>query len=601
MIATGFGVARTSGWGTGGGCDPGWYWVDEVDDSFMWQEDSDPFRTVSWSGTVQLLEEYDADCYVVAIELGFTGPDSGGTLDLNGDLLISYTIQFPSPFDQYSDVGSNAIGDLVSWSPPEGGWPPEFPAFYDFPQYDINANGADEFIVQGTGLPGVASGVSAFFSISTDLLGQTVNAQIHVGPDLCRCSVTGIFLPGESPPAPPGEDTTPPAAITDLQVLSVEADSATLGWTAPGDDGMSGQATWYDVRYTDAGPITEANFYEATYYPSTFPGPPGTPEQFTVSGLSAGVTYWFAIRTSDEVPNWSDASNSPSATIGAPPAAEVWAVFIHAHEDDWQLFESPNPYYDYVAGDHLLFIYMTAGDAGQGASYWQARESASQASVIELIGPVGQGNSATATFCYMGTTEVCHTMTTWTYDRSVSVYMRLPDSGVSGGGFGSTGFQSMSKLRDGLISNITAVDGSATYTSWQDLYLSLGAIVDAYAPHDSTTTINGPDFDRDRQTSQGDICSGCIDHADHLAVADAVQAFTIGQAGPWSRAFFIDYPLGFADPRYPVNLDSMDYAIKKRLFMAYNTAMITQTGIDEYGQMPWFWENCFQRDYYRSI
>jgi len=25
------------------------------------------------------------------------------------------------------------------------------------------------------------------------------------------------------------------------------------------------------------------------------------------------------------------------------------------------------------------------------------------------------------------------------------------------------------------------------------------------------------------------------------------------------------------------------------------------TGIDEYAQMPWFWENCFHRDYFRSV
>lgn len=44
-------------------------------------------------------------------------------------------------------------------------------------------------------------------------------------------------------------DGLPPAAVTDLKA-TVFADSAiALTWTAPGDDGMSGRAAAYDVRY----------------------------------------------------------------------------------------------------------------------------------------------------------------------------------------------------------------------------------------------------------------------------------------------------------------------------------------------------------------
>jgi hypothetical protein len=168
--------------------------------------------------------------------------------------------------------------------------------------------------------------------------------------------------------------------------------------------------------------------------------------------------------------------------------------------------------------------------------------------------------------------------------------MRLPNDADS----------SLSKLRDGLIKSLNAVDNSTTYKGWQDFYLTMRAIIVTHTPYDSTTWINAPDFDRARQTSQSNDCLGCPDHPDHLATADAAYAITIGMASPWSRAFFVDYPIGRADPRYPVNLNPGEYGVKKNLFMAYGDTVKKLTGVDEYAAWPVFWENCFWRDYFRT-
>ena len=83
----------------------------------------------------------------------------------------------------------------------------------------------------------------------------------------------------------------------------------TVQWTAPGDDGTLGRATNYDLRYSTAA-ITTANFTQAT--PLTglpVPALPGTLQSYIVSGLNAGMTYYLAIRTVDEVGNWSGISN----------------------------------------------------------------------------------------------------------------------------------------------------------------------------------------------------------------------------------------------------------------------------------------------------
>jgi hypothetical protein len=111
--------------------------------------------------------------------------------------------------------------------------------------------------------------------------------------------------------APP--DSTPPSAVI-LTVDSCTSNSCTLRWTAPGDDGTSGTARQYDIRRSTAA-ITNANFTGATPLSGeTSPLSTGSPETFTVTGLNPGTTYYFALKTADEIPNWSVASNSPPGT-----------------------------------------------------------------------------------------------------------------------------------------------------------------------------------------------------------------------------------------------------------------------------------------------
>ncbi|MCK5561672.1 MAG: fibronectin type III domain-containing protein, partial [Thermoplasmata archaeon] len=46
----------------------------------------------------------------------------------------------------------------------------------------------------------------------------------------------------------PGPDVIPPAVIDDLMVVDLKETSLNLTWTAPGDDGITGTATEYDIR-----------------------------------------------------------------------------------------------------------------------------------------------------------------------------------------------------------------------------------------------------------------------------------------------------------------------------------------------------------------
>ena len=59
-----------------------------------------------------------------------------------------------------------------------------------------------------------------------------------------------------------------------------------LSWTAPGDDGATGTATTYDVRYSTS-TITAGNWASATQATGEpAPSVAGSAETFTVTGLS---------------------------------------------------------------------------------------------------------------------------------------------------------------------------------------------------------------------------------------------------------------------------------------------------------------------------
>ena len=114
-----------------------------------------------------------------------------------------------------------------------------------------------------------------------------------------------------------------PAANAALKVAQATSTTVTLNWTAPGDDGNAGQASQYDIRYSTS-TINEANWNSAIQVDGEpLPQTAGSAESFTVTGLQPGTDYYFAIRTADEVPNWSVLSNvvlratDPEAT---PPA-----------------------------------------------------------------------------------------------------------------------------------------------------------------------------------------------------------------------------------------------------------------------------------------
>ncbi|HWP45856.1 MAG TPA: fibronectin type III domain-containing protein [Candidatus Limnocylindrales bacterium] len=122
-------------------------------------------------------------------------------------------------------------------------------------------------------------------------------------------------------------DTTPPAAVTDLAVQGSGADWVRVSWTATGDDGTEGQASFYSLRYAES-LQTVQEWDRATEIPNMIkPGKSGSKEEFTISGLKSNTVYHLAIKVGDDRGNLSRISNIVQArtadTINPAPIADL--------------------------------------------------------------------------------------------------------------------------------------------------------------------------------------------------------------------------------------------------------------------------------------
>ncbi|MDD5131449.1 MAG: fibronectin type III domain-containing protein [bacterium] len=99
-----------------------------------------------------------------------------------------------------------------------------------------------------------------------------------------------------------------PAMIDDLKAtIGSSPGSVNLTWTAPAGDYTN---TSYIVKYSAAYISDPSDFTSATTYTQSWtPGTPGTTESHSLTGLTPGLGYYFAVATRDTESNQSDMSN----------------------------------------------------------------------------------------------------------------------------------------------------------------------------------------------------------------------------------------------------------------------------------------------------
>ncbi|MFH2034830.1 MAG: PQQ-binding-like beta-propeller repeat protein, partial [Candidatus Zixiibacteriota bacterium] len=129
------------------------------------------------------------------------------------------------------------------------------------------------------------------------------------------------------------KDETPPGTISNLALSSASKRSAIISWTAPADDGQSGRAiSGYRVYYATF-PINSTNFNSADSLPDGPAGiTPGSAISDTLTGLLPNTTYYAAVRSYDEVPNWSALSNILQLSTEAVPVIANTTFPINAFD-----------------------------------------------------------------------------------------------------------------------------------------------------------------------------------------------------------------------------------------------------------------------------
>jgi hypothetical protein len=279
------------------------------------------------------------------------------------------------------------------------------------------------------------------------------------------------------------------------------------------------------------------------------------------------------------------------------PAAEYTALifYIGAHQDDWELFRGNAAMKDLAdPTTRVVFIYAAAGDAGRTDGWWEARERGAVAAVRSGIG------AAPMTVDHVRVND--HVILRYTCRNSASYFLRLPDGRYqSGKGYAATNYESLTQLRDGG-KPISAVDKSATYSTWADFRQTLQSIMDLeriLVPSAIHPLVNAPDYfgiDNSHQDCQKPgTCNAC-DHPDHKAVADALRQFV---GGVYNRAWWV----GYETQNRPENLAADEFARKGRAFFAYSAAVLQETTANgtpvqaDLGE----WRAWGARDYYRTV
>lgn len=179
---------------------------------------------------------------------------------------------------------------------------------------------------------------------------------------LLGCLLACLISCGRDMPTPPViGDITPPARVSDLLARAESDTCIILTWTATGDDGASGQATRYDIRYSTQPFPNEGHF--PTYPPTPnipAPRPAGSGHELRVNGLTPETRYHFAMRVADEAGNLSPVSNvasmmtakSDTIIVVPPPDTTAPAAVVDLR-------------YDSRATAHLTLIWTAPGDDGE--------------------------------------------------------------------------------------------------------------------------------------------------------------------------------------------------------------------------------------------
>ena len=261
------------------------------------------------------------------------------------------------------------------------------------------------------------------------------------------------------------------------------------------------------------------------------------------------------------------------------------SFYIVAHQDDWQLFMTPDAYDDLIRHNtKVTFIYSSAGDAGNDSTYWLAREKGALRSVQYAL---DSHQSPPQEIITTQKSVAGHLLHYCRYKDVGNYFLRLPDGCMSGKGSERYGFESITKLHKREIEAITAVDKSTTYRSWEDLYATLAAIIQEESKEYTNVCLNTSDFL---------LSNNFIDNADHLTTGVATKAAGAALGGQYPIKLYLDYDVDILRP----NLKPKQVLHKAGMFVAYDMTVQAETGHCTHCETDYYLKWCL-RQYSRSM
>jgi hypothetical protein len=145
----------------------------------------------------------------------------------------------------------------------------------------------------------------------------------------------------------------------------------------------------------------------------------------------------------------------------------------------------------------------------------------------------------------------------------------LPDGSPSGDGYTNTLNQTLKRFKLGLSPSIAAVDNSATYTSWNELVLTVRAILQRHQGSDPEVWVN---------THETDASLNFYTHSDHYYTGVLAQHAGVPIGAKF--ALWLDYTTGVLAP----NIGTRKVINKSGLLGAYSGTMARygySTGFDD--------------------
>lgn len=201
------------------------------------------------------------------------------------------------------------------------------------------------------------------------------------------------------------------------------------------------------------------------------------------------------------------------------------ALTIVAHTDDDLLFLNPHILNDIEAGRCTRVVFTTAGESGDGPTYWNRLEDGIRATYAQMAGVADQWTTEDA-----GVTAGAISVHTLTDAPHVSVvFLRIPD-GFDGSGSETYGWESLAKLWDGTITLVHSVDGREWYTR-EEVRDMLAQLMTNFEP----TTVRTQDW----TTDPGNI----DDHSDHFTTALFTQLANKQYTAPHTLLAYECYPI----------------------------------------------------------